>query len=77
MTYRIRAQWADAIRYGQWEEADRLWKLLMIDWLTPRVADHSYFVDLLDRRMAALDRIEQRRSIDDDEWDRQHGDINQ
>jgi RNAse (barnase) inhibitor barstar len=73
MTYRLRAQWRDAIIYGQWEEADRLWKLLMTEWLTPRSID---WAELLDRRMAVLERSAQRRAIDDDEWDQQHEGVN-
>jgi hypothetical protein len=47
---------------------------MMTEWLTPKPIDWN---KLLDRRMAALERQEQRRSIDDDEWDRQHGSVNQ
>jgi len=45
----------------------------MAQWLTPVPVDWN---DLLDRRMAALERKEQRSRISDDEWDSTHQDMN-
>jgi len=69
-------QWADATRHHRWAEADELWRHLMEQWLTPTVADQGYWNDLLDRRMAALERKEQRSTVSDDEWDNTHQEMN-
>ena len=53
-------RWADATRHLRWDEADELWRELMEEWLKPPVVDQRYWNDLLDRRMAALERKEQR-----------------
>jgi hypothetical protein len=70
------SQWAAATRRQQWHEADRLWKLLMAQWLMPPVVDQEYWNALIRRRMAALERKEQRSAISDDEWDHTHQDMN-
>jgi len=69
-------QWADATRHYRWAEADLLWRHLMEQWLTPTVADQGYWNDLLDRRMAVLERKEQRSAISDNEFDKRHEDVN-
>jgi len=48
----------------------------MEQWLTPTVADQGYWNDLLDRRMAVLERRERRSTISDNEWDQRHEDVN-
>jgi len=48
----------------------------MAEWLRPPVADQGYWNRLLARRMAALERKEQRKGIDDDQWDHTHQDMN-
>jgi hypothetical protein len=73
---RLMRRWADATRHHRWEEADELWRQLMVQWLTAPIVDQEYWNDLLDRRMAVLERRQQRRSINDDEWDRLHEDVN-
>ena len=70
-------RWADATRHLRWDEAEQLWRELMAEWLTPPVADQGYWNDLLDRRMAVLERRERRSTISDNEWDRWHEDVNQ
>jgi hypothetical protein len=72
----VMGQWADATRHHQWEEADRLWKLLMADWLTPPAIDQTYWNSLLSRKIAVLERREQRSTVSDDEWDHLHEDVN-
>jgi hypothetical protein len=71
----VMARWADATRNQRWGEADELWAQLIVDWLKPPVANQRYWNDLLDRRMAALERKEERRAIDDAEWDSRHEDL--
>jgi hypothetical protein len=70
----IMLRWATATRTQRWDEADKLWQLIVADWLEPPVLSQRYWNSLLDRRMAALERREQRRAIDDDEWDIRHED---
>ena len=70
-------QWADATRHYRWNEADELWRHLMEQWLTPTIIDQGYWNDLLDRRMAVLERKERRSTISDNEFDNTHGDGNQ
>ena len=43
---------------------------------TTRVIDQNYWNSLLDRRMAVLERKQQRSTISDDEWDKLHEDVN-
>jgi len=69
-------RWADATRHLRWDEAEQLWRELMAEWLRPPVADQGYWNRLLARRMAALERKEQRKGIDDDQWDHTHQDMN-
>ena len=71
----IMRRWADATRHMQWDDADKLWQELMAEWLRPPVGNQQYWNRLLDRRMAALDRTEQRRAIDDTEWDIRREDV--
>jgi len=73
----LRRRWADATRHLRWDEANELWQELMLEWLTPTVVDQGYWNDLLDRRMAVLERREQRSTISDNEFDKFHGDVNQ
>jgi len=70
---RIMSRWADAMRRQRHQEAGRLWTLLMSDWLTPPTIDQNYWNRLLARRMAVLERKEQRNTIDDTEFDQMHG----
>lgn len=77
MKQTLMRRWADATRHYRWDEADELWRHLMEQWLTPTVADQGYWNDLLHRRMAVLERREQRSTISDNEFDKTHGDINQ
>jgi hypothetical protein len=72
----IMRQWADATRHYRWDEAEALWRELMAEWLRPPVIDQSYWNDLIDRRMAVLERKERRSTITDDEWDNTHQDMN-
>ena len=62
-------RWADATRHLRWDEAEQLWRELMAEWLKPPVADQGYWNDLLDRRMAVLERKERRSTVSDNEWD--------
>jgi len=71
----VMAQWASATRRQQWAEADELWAQLIEQWLKPPVIDQRYWNRLLDRRMAALERREQRLAIDDAEWDIRREDV--
>lgn len=70
----IMRRWSDATRHMRWAEANELWRELMTEWLTPPVMDQDYWNRLLDRRMAVLERREQRNAIDDAEWDIRHED---
>jgi len=71
----VMAQWASATRRQQWAEADELWAQLIEQWLKPPVIDQRYWNRLLDRRMRALERKEQRLAIDDAEWDIRREDV--
>jgi hypothetical protein len=71
----VMSQWASATRRQKWDEANRLWPMLMEQWLSPPVVDQQYWNRLLDRRMAVLDRQEQRLAIDDAEWDIRREDV--
>ena len=73
----LRRRWADATRHMRWDEANQLWQELMLEWLKPTAVNQRYWNNLLDRRMAVLERKEQRNTISDDEFDKTHGDINQ
>lgn len=73
---RLMRRWADATRHHRWDEADQLWRKLMVQWLTAPVVDQEYWNRLLDRRMAVLERKAQRSTIDDDQWDHLHEDVN-
>jgi hypothetical protein len=73
---RLMKRWADATRHQRWDEANQLWQELMVQWLTAPVADQKYWDDLFDRRMAVLERKEQRSTVSDDEWDNLHEDVN-
>jgi hypothetical protein len=73
----IERQWADATRQYRWDEADQLWRKLMAQWLMPTVVDQRYWNNLLDRKMAVLERKEQRSTISDNEFDKIYGDTNQ
>ena len=70
-------RWADATRHMRWDEAEQLWRELMAEWLKPPVIDQGYWNRLIDRRMAVLERREQRSSVSDNEFDNSHGDVNQ
>ena len=72
----IMRRWADATRHMRWDEANQLWQELMLEWLKPTAVNQRYWNNLLDRRMAALERREQRSMIDDDQWDHTHQDMN-
>jgi len=74
---RIMRRWADATRHLRWDEAEQLWRELMAEWLRPPVTDQGYWNDLLARRMAVLERKEQRSTVSDNEFDNTHGNINQ
>jgi len=74
---RLMRRWADATRHYRWDEADRLWRKLMLQWLTAPIINQRYWDNLLDRRMAVLERKERRSTINDEEFDKTHGDINQ
>jgi len=69
-------KWADAMRNQRHQEAGRLWTMLMSEWLKPPTIDQNYWNRLLDRKMAAFERKEQRKLIDDDQWDHTHQDMN-
>ena len=71
----IRERWADATRHLRADEADDLWRQLMEEWLKPLLVDQGYWNDLLDRRMAVLERRERRSTVSDDEWDNTHQDM--
>ena len=71
----VMARWADATRNQRWDEADELWAQLIVDWLKPPVVNQRYWNNLLDRRMAVLERREQRVAIDDAEWDIRREDV--
>jgi len=71
----IMSRWADATRHMQWDDADRLWQELTTEWLRPPVLNQRYWNDLVRRRMAALERREQRLAIDDAEWDIRREDV--
>jgi len=71
----VMARWADATRHQRWEEANELWWLMMEDWLKPPATNQRYWNRLLDRRMAVLERKEQRLAIDDAEWDIRREDV--
>ena len=73
----LRRRWADATRHMRWDEANQLWQELMLEWLKPTAVNQRYWNDLLDRRMAVLERREQRSTISDDECDNTHEDVNQ
>jgi len=68
-------RWADATRHLRWDEAEQLWRELMAEWLRPPVTEQSYWNKLLDRRMAVLERKEERSAISDVEWDNTHQDM--
>jgi phenylalanine-4-hydroxylase len=72
---RIMSRWADAMNRHRHEEANALWAQLMADWLKPPATDQRYWNRLLDRRMAVLERREQRAVIDDVEWDIRREDV--
>ena len=72
----IRERWADATRHMRADEADDLWRQLMEEWLKPLLVDQGYWNNLLDRRMAVLERKARRSTVSDDEWDRTHEDVN-
>jgi hypothetical protein len=69
-------RWADATRHLRQEEADELWRQLMEEWLKPLVLNQRYWNNLLDRRMAVLERKQQRSTVSNDEWDNLHEDVN-
>jgi len=73
----IMRRWSDATRHMRWDEANLLWQELMLEWLRPPVIDQRYWNRLVDRRMAVLERKEQRSTISDNEFDKTHGDVNQ
>lgn len=72
----IARRWAAATRHLRAHEADQLWQELMVEWLKPTAVNQSYWNNLLDRRMAVLER-KQQRTVNDIEFDNTHGDINQ
>ena len=72
----IMRRWADATRHMRWAEANELWRELMTEWLKPTAVNQRYWNDLVRRRMAALERKEQRAAISDIEWDNTHQDMN-
>jgi hypothetical protein len=72
---RIMRRWADATRHQRWDEANQLWAQLMADWPKQPPLNQRYWNQLLDRRMASLERKEQRVAIDDAEWDIRREDI--
>ena len=69
-------RWADATRHLRADEAADLWRQLMEEWLKPLLVDQGYWNDLLDRRMAVLERRERRSAVSDDEFDKLHEDVN-
>jgi hypothetical protein len=69
-------RWADATRHLQCDEANQLWRELMVEWVKPTVIDQGYWNRLLDRRMAVLERKAQRSTVSDSEWDYLHEDVN-
>ena len=69
-------RWADATRHLRCDEANELWRELMVEWLKPTIINQRYWNDLLNRRMAVLERREQRSTISDNEFDNTHGDMN-
>ena len=71
----IMRRWADATRHMRWHAANQLWLELMTEWLKPLPPDQRYWNDLVRRRMAALERREQRLAIDDAEWDIRREDV--
>jgi len=71
----IMRRWAEATRHMRWDEADQLWQELKVEWLKPTLIDQGYWNRLLDRRMAVLERKQQRSTITDDEWDSTHQDM--
>jgi len=72
---RLMSAWADAMRHQRHDEAAELWRQLMAQWLTPPVINQRYWNRLVDRRMAVLERREQRSTISDVEWDNSHQDM--
>lgn len=73
----LRRRWATATRHMRWDEANLLWQELMLEWLKPTAVNQRYWNRLVDRRMAVLERREQRSAIDDTEFDQMHGDTYQ
>ena len=71
----IMRRWADATRHMRWAEANELWRELMTEWLKPTAVNQRYWNELVRRRMAALERREQRLAIDDAEWDIRREDV--
>ena len=71
----VMRRWAEATRHMRWHEANQLWLELMTEWLKPLPPDQRYWNDLVRRRMAALERREQRLAIDDAEWDIRREDV--
>ena len=71
----LMGEWADAARGGKWEEAHGVWNRLMDEWLKPVMVNQEFHNIQLDRMMRVLERIDRR--LDDAEWDKQHGNINQ
>ena len=67
---------ADATRHMRWDKANELWQELMLERLKPTAINQSYWNELVRRRMAALERKEQRAAISDIEWDNTHQDMN-
>jgi hypothetical protein len=72
----IKRRWATATRHMRWDEANKLWQELLLELLKPTAVNQRYWNDLLDRRMAVLERREQRRAVSDIEWDNTHQDMN-
>ena len=72
----LRRRWADATRHQRWDEANQLWQELMLEWLKPTAVNQRYWNDLVSRRMAVLERRDQRSTVSDIEWDRRHEDVN-
>ena len=69
-------RWADATRNLRSDEANQLWQELVDEWLKPTLIDQGYWNRLLARRMAVLERKQQRSTVSDEEWDHLHEDVN-
>lgn len=70
---RLTRQWADATRHMNWAEANRLWPLLLAE----QQLDSRDWNDVLRRLIRRREREDERRVVNDDEWDRMHGNVNQ